>query len=372
MRVCALSLLLCCLACQGSPRRGVPEASVVASAAPHPARSAFPAAPASVAPPTLAIPTFADLAARANPAVVFIETEQAMFGRGRRIVSGGIGTGFLFDASGLVLTNHHVIASATRIEVVFGDEDRKRAVIVGTDPPTDIAVLRVEGRGFPSLPLGDSDAARVGDWVVAIGNPFSLSHTVSAGILSARGRTRSDVKGLDPTGYYDYLQTDASINPGNSGGPLIDLSGRVVGINTAIKPEANGIGFAIPINMVRELLPQLVESGSVRRSAMGVSVATLRDEDVKRLGVPKSAGALVTQVVRGGPGDQAGILVDDVITSFEGSPGLGPNRLRWLTSVAGVGKAVRVTVQRSGRRVPLTVTLGGLEAPQAAPPPVAP
>jgi len=322
---------------------------------------------ASVSPSLFGLPTFAELAARADPAVVFIETEQAMFGHGRRIVAGGVGTGFVFDPSGLILTNYHVVASATRIDAVFGEEDRKRASIVGSDPPTDIAVLRVEGNALPHLPLGDSDQVKVGDWVVAIGNPFGLSHTVSAGILSAKGRTRSDVKGLDPSGYYDYLQTDASINPGNSGGPLLDLGGRVIGINTAIKPEANSIGFAIPINMVRELIPQLSAHGRVRRSAIGVVVASVKEEDVARLGLGARTGAIVTRVVAGGAGDHAGLQVDDVILSFEDAVGAGPNRLRWLTSIAGVGKKVRVRVVRARRILDLTVTLGELPESQAEP-----
>jgi serine protease Do len=222
----------------------------------------------------------------------------------------------------------------------------------------------VDARELPYLPLGDSDSVRVGDWVVAIGNPFSLSHTVSAGILSARGRTRSDVKGLDPAGYYDYLQTDASINPGNSGGPLLDVTGRVIGINTAIKPDANSIGFAIPVNMVRELLPALIEHGKVRRSAMGVKVASLKPEDVTRLGLERRAGALVTLVAPGGPADRAGMAVEDVVLRFGDTEEPGPNRLRWLASIAGVGKPVQVRVLRRRRVVDLVVTLGDIsEAP---------
>jgi serine protease Do len=342
-------------------------------AAPHAAASA-PGSAVSLAPAPKAfgLPTFSELAAKADPAVVFIETEQAMFGHGRRIVAGGVGTGFVFDPSGLILTNHHVVASATRIDAVFGEEDRRRVTVVGSDAPTDIAVLRVEGNDLPHLELGDSSQSKVGDWVVAIGNPFGLSHTVSAGILSAKGRTRSDVKGLDPSGYYDYLQTDASINPGNSGGPLLDLAGRVIGINTAIKPEANSIGFAIPIDMVRELIPQLIQHGKVRRSAIGVVVASVKEEDVLRLGLGARKGAIVTRVVAGGAGDQAGLKVDDVISSFEDAVGVGPNRLRWLTSIAGVGKKVRVKVIRARHVIELTVTLGELpesppEASTAAP-----
>jgi serine protease Do len=359
----AFCLAWLAVACHGRSEPGRGGASTEPSASP--ARPVFPPVTASALPPAGAPPTFADLAARADPAVVFVETEQAMFGRGRRIVAGGVGTGFVIDSGGLILTNDHVVANATRIDVVFGEEDRKHATVIGSDAPSDIAVLRVDAKGLPSIPLGDSDAARVGDWVMAIGNPFSLAHTVSVGILSAKGRTKSDVRGLDPSGYYDYLQTDASINPGNSGGPLIDLAGRVIGINTAIKPEANSIGFAIPINMVRELLPMLIGDGKVRRSAMGIVVASVKEEDVGRLGLPGRVGALVTRVSPGGPGDRGGLEVDDVILSFQGNAGAGPNRLRWLTSIAGVGKKARLEVLRGKKRLELTVVLG--ELPDAPP-----
>lgn len=351
-----LSIALATASCHS--RQGVSEDARLEPSVAPPAPSIYAEGSASPPPPALAPSTFADLAARADPAVVFIETEQAMYGRGKRIVAGGVGTGFVFDPNGLILTNDHVVANATRIDVVFGEEERKRATVIGSDTPTDVAVLRIEGHNMKCLPLGDSDRIRVGDWVVAIGNPFSLSHTVSAGILSAKGRTKSDVKGLDPSGYYDYLQTDASINPGNSGGPLIDLTGRVIGINTAIKPEANSIGFAIPINMVRELLPALIEHGKVARSAIGISVASLKDEDVTRLGLTGKTGALVTHVKPGGPGAQAGIAVDDVVLAFESSAGAGPNRLRWLTSITGVGKKVRLKVQRGKKLLYPTVVLG--------------
>jgi serine protease Do len=367
----AISILLSTAACEGRAARRenvAPAPSTSASVAPSP----FPTGSDEPVHVTARPATFADLAARADPAVVFVETEQAMFGRGRRIVAGGVGTGFVFDPSGLVLTNYHVVANATRIEAVFGEENRKRATVVGVDPPTDIAVLRVEGKNLPHLPLGDSDAVRVGDWVVAIGNPFSLAHTVSAGILSAKGRSRNDVKGLDPAGYYDYLQTDASINPGNSGGPLIDLDGRVIGINTAIKPEANSIGFAIPVNMVRELLPALIEHGKVRRSAIGVVVASVREEDKGRLGLADRGGAIVTRVIPGGAADRAGVKVDDVIVEFENTKGAGPNRLRWLASIAGIGRKVRVRVIRDRRPSELSVTLTELPEPTEPPAPPTP
>ncbi len=356
-----LTVALVTAGCRAHPVRqeATPQSSAVASAV----ASVYAEGSAEAPPAALAPSTFADLAARADPAVVFIETEQAMYGRGKRIVAGGVGTGFVFDPSGLILTNDHVVANATRIDVVFGEEERKRATVIGSDTPTDVAVLRIEGHNMKCLPLGDSDRIRVGDWVVAIGNPFSLSHTVSAGILSAKGRTKSDVKGLDPTGFYDYLQTDASINPGNSGGPLLDLTGRVIGINTAIKPEANSIGFAIPINMIRELLPTLIEHGRVARSAMGIWVASVKDEDMSRLSLPSRAGALVTRVTPGGPGAQAGIAVDDVILAFESTAAAGPNRLRWLTSIAGIGKKVRLKIQRGQKVLYPTVVLAPVVDP---------
>jgi serine protease Do len=266
----------------------------------------------------------------------------------------------VFDESGLILTNNHVIEGATHVSVLFGERDRRRAEIVGADPQTDVAVLRVDGTNLTHLPLGDSASVRVGDWLVAIGNPFGLSHTVSAGILSAKGRTRADVKGLDPAGYYDFMQTDASINPGNSGGPLIDVLGRVVGINTAIKADANSIGFAIPINMVKELLPALLRDGRVRRSAVGIVVDAVEGDDVHRLRLDGQSGALVTSVVPGGPGDRAGLRADDVIVEFDGQTIDGREKLRWLASVAGVGRSVVVRVIRESRTLDLRLTLGEL------------
>jgi serine protease Do len=316
-----------------------------------------------VAPPGAQAPnTFADLAAKADAAVVFVKTLQERRGiTGRRQVVGeGVGSAFVYDPDGLILTNNHVIEGASEIYVVFGRKRQVKATIVGRDPRTDVAVIRVEEKNLPFLPLGDSEAMRVGDWVVAIGNPFGLSHTVSAGIISAKGRTIADVKGLDEAGYYDFLQTDASINPGNSGGPLLDMAGRVVGMNTAIRRSANNIGFAIPINMVKELLPRLLADGSIKRSAIGVVVGPLMPEDRERLKLNDASGVLVTVVVPGGPAEKAGLMVDDVILSFQGEALPSPDRLRWVASLAGVGKTVTLRVARGGRMFDLQVKLAAL------------
>jgi serine protease Do len=284
------------------------------------------------------------------------------------VIGEGLGSAFVFDPNGLILTNNHVIEGATEIRVTLGEKRELPATVVGRDPPTDIAVLRVEANGLPFVPLGDSESIRVGDWVVAIGNPFGLSHTVSAGIISAKGRTNQDVRGLDDSGYYDFLQTDASINPGNSGGPLLDTAGRAVGINTAIRAQANNIGFAVPINMVKELLPRLIKDGKIRRSAIGVIVEAVQADDVGRLGLPAEAGARVRAVVPGGPADRAGLAPDDVIVGFAGDPVPTPARLRWGASLAGVGQEVTLRVIRSGRTFDLKLTLQ--ELPEAGGPPL--
>lgn len=345
------------------PPSAVPvTATALPTVAPLPALAPLPGARAPA--------SFADLAAKADPAVVFVKTLQERRGLSghRRVVGEGVGTAFVYDPNGLIITNNHVIDEATEIHVIFGRKREVNATVVGRDPRTDIAVLRVEEKNLPFLPLGDSDAVRVGDWVVAIGNPFALAHTVSAGILSAKGRTLADVKGLDESGYYDFLQTDASINPGNSGGPLLDMAGNVVGINTAIRAQANSIGFAIPINMVKELLPRVLKDGHIKRSAIGVHVSSVLPDDMDRLKLADENGALVRVVVPGGPADRAGLQVDDVIEAFEGEALTGPERLRWVASLAGVGKPVTLRVSRGGRVFDLKVTLDELPDEPAAPP----
>ena len=321
-------------------------------------------------PPVAIAPTgvpasFADLAAKCDPAVVFVKALQ----EGRRQVNEAVGTAFVFDPSGLILTNNHVIEQASEIRVIFGQQKREMpATVVGRDRPTDIAVLRVDAKDLAFVPLGDSGAVRVGDWAVAIGNPFGLSHTVSVGIISAKGRTNQDVRGLDDSGYYDFLQTDASINPGNSGGPLLDVAGRAIGINTAIRPQANSIGFAVPIDMVKELLPRLLKDGRIRRSAIGVVVSSLQAADVTRLHLPSENGALIRMVAPGGPADRGGLQPDDVIVGIGTDAILSPERLRWVASLAGIGTKIPVRVVREGRTFEVTLELVALpQDPNEAP-----
>ncbi len=382
--------LTLCLALAGCPGDGSREGSASGpastSSAREPAASAAP--PHAPAAPTVAtsgseapapllsgIASFAPIARHADPSVVTIltagtEVEPSPFFSHRAVQreTQGLGTGFIVDKSGVILTNNHVIKDADVITVRLSNEHEYPAKIVGRDRATDVAVVKIDEKNLVPLSLGDSDTIDVGDWVVAIGNPFGLSHTVSAGIISAKGRNRKDVP-LDPTGYYNFLQTDASINPGNSGGPLLNLKGEVVGINTAIRGGgAQGIGFAIPINMVKQLLPMLLRDGHITRSALGVrilDVARLSATDRAALKLPDDAkGALVEYASPNGPAAKAGIKPGDVIETFEGAPVEGSS-LQWKASTAGVGRPVTLVVERDGKPVEVRVTLGLLE--EAAP-----
>ncbi len=277
------------------------------------------------------------------------------------MITQGLGSGFIYDPSGLILTNNHVVQDAVAILVKFWDGSKARARVVGRDKQTDIAVLRVQvAQTLHALPLGDSEGIAVGDWVVAIGNPFGLSHTVSAGILSGKGRTRDDVRGLDPTGYFNFLQTDAAINHGNSGGPLLNLRGKVVGINTAIRANANSIGFAIPINMVKQLLPILVTHGKIERSAMGLMVRDPDDSELEQRAPVSKHGALIVRVSPGSGADRAGLRPNDVVVGFNGHRINNPDELRWWASIAGVGKTVDVKLSRGRRVFSVKMKLGKL------------
>ncbi len=317
-----------------------------------------------------ALPSLAPLVAKAGPSVVTVKSlirKQNAFGRPIS-EDHGVGTGFVYDAKGYLLTNNHVIDEASEIQVKFADGREVSATVVGKDKPTDVAVIKVELENLATLPLGDSRAVEAGDWVIAIGNPFGLEHTVSAGIVSAKGRTRQDVTGLDPTGYFNFIQTDASINPGNSGGPLLNMAGQVIGINSAVRANANNIGFAIPMEMVVQLLPMLLKDGKITRSAMGIVVDEVSAADAQRInkeatGLAGSAmrrGAKVLKVLPGAAGETAGLAPGDVILMFDGKPVKDPDELRWLASIGGVNKTVTIRVSRGERTFDMRVTLGEL------------
>jgi serine protease Do len=308
------------------------------------------------------LPSLAPLVSKAGPSVVTIKAfgrRQNAFGRGT-LEERGVGSGFVYDTKGLILTNNHVIEEADHLIVKLDDGREVDATVVGADKPTDVAVIKIEAERLDALAIGDSRAVEVGDWVVAIGNPFGLEHTVSAGIVSAKGRSRDDVKGLDPAGYFNFIQTDASINPGNSGGPLLNMAGQVVGINAAVRANANNIGFAIPMEMVVQLLPMLLRDGRVTRSAIGILVDEVTAAEAEKLGQPGKRGAKVLKVLAGGAADQAGLAPGDVILGFDGKAVKDPNELRWLASIAGVRRTVNLRVARGERTFDMRVTLGEL------------
>jgi serine protease Do len=262
----------------------------------------------------------------------------------------GAGSGFVISPDGYILTNNHVVAGSDSIKVVLGVKQKKEydAVLVGTDPDTDVALIKIEEGGLPSLPLGDSDSLRVGDWVAAIGSPFNFPHTFTVGVVSAKGRR------LGLGNYDDFIQTDASINSGNSGGPLINMQGHVVGINTMIISPSGGnvgIGFSIPINLVKMILPQLKESGKITRSWLGVRIEQVTPEMAEAAGLPRPYGAHVTLVVIGSPAEKAGIGVGDIIVEFDGRRIEDSRELPALVSSYGVGKTAKVSWLHNGDAV---------------------
>jgi serine protease Do len=268
----------------------------------------------------------------------------------------GVGSGFIISPEGYILTNNHVIDDAEQIKVKLANGKEYDGKVVGRDPKTDLALVKIEGvKDLHPLPLGNSDGTKVGSWVVAIGSPFGLEETVTQGIVSAKGR----VIGSGP--YDDFIQTDASINPGNSGGPLINMEGEVIGINTAINPSGQGIGFAIPINMAKSIIPQLEQKGSVTRGWLGVSIQQMTPELGKSFGLKDQKGVLVSDVMKNGPAEKAGIERGDVITQFDGKTVSDLRDLSQIVAATPVGKLVTVKLMRDGKAMERDVKVGQME-----------
>ncbi|MBW1722808.1 MAG: DegQ family serine endoprotease [Deltaproteobacteria bacterium] len=323
--------------------------------------------------------SFSKLVKQASPSVVFISTVKTIkrqpfplpFGPNdpfrdffdrffgdrlpREFKQQALGTGFIIDRDGFILTNNHVVEQTDEIKVKLDNGSEYKARIVGRDPKTDLALIKIKTRDpLTPLPLGDSDKVEVGDWVVAIGNPFGLGHTVTAGIVSAKYRH------LGAGAYDNFIQTDASINPGNSGGPLLNTAGEVIGINTAIFSQSGGsigIGFAIPVNMAKDLLPQL-KRGKVIRGWLGVMIQPVTPELKEKLGLREAKGALVADVTPGGPADRAGMKRGDVIVSFNGRDIRESKDLPFLVASTPVNRIVTVEVVRKGEIKRLRVRIG--------------
>jgi serine protease Do/serine protease DegQ len=344
-------------------------------------------------------PSLAPMLKRVSPAVVNVATRGTVTERGGRnplledpffrrffdIPDQGprqrqfqsAGSGVVIDSKqGLIVTNAHVVENASEITVTTQDGRDYKAEVVGSDPASDVAVMRVKNAKLVEIPVADSSRTEVGDFVVAIGNPFGLQHTVTYGIVSGLGRS-----GLNPDGYEDFIQTDASINPGNSGGALVNLRGELIGVNSAILSRSGGnigIGFAIPANMVKSVAEQLVKYGEVKRGILGVNIVTLTPDTADNLGVKDAQGALVSQVVDGSAADRAGVKAGDIITAVNGTPVRSSSELRNRIGLLRVGETVRLNVLRDGKPREITAQLqardsadndtagAGGEAPAAA------
>lgn len=335
---------------------------------------------------TAIMPTmsYADVVSKAAPAVVTIHSQmrvrqpqQFPFGNdpffqeffGDRVPPPaperrreGLGSGVIVSQDGYVLTNHHVIDGADRIKVDLNDNRTLEAKVIGTDPPSDLAVLKVEASGLPVLGLGDSDRTRVGDVVLAIGNPLGVGQTVTMGIISAKGRQT----GLSNGAFEDFLQTDAPINQGNSGGALVSTNNELIGINSQILSPSGGsigLGFAVPSNMARTVMEQLINAGRVRRGQLGITVLKIPSEEASKLGVTEGAGVVVYQVQPGSAADRAGLHRGDIITALNGTAVNDPNAFRNIIAGSAPGTEVTLTVKRDGREQQVRATLGEF-APQ--------
>jgi serine protease Do len=327
-------------------------------------------------------PSFADIVEKANPAVVsIISTEMVEPGQGgqnhgpfefffgpngperrkgggsepRREDSGG--SGFIISEDGYILTNNHVIEGADKIRVILEDDDNEyKADVVGTDPSTDLALIKITSeKKLPTVPLGDSDGLRVGEWVIAVGNPYYYEHTVTVGVVSAKGRKLNEIS-KDPS-LDEFIQTDAAINFGNSGGPLLNVSGEVIGVNSAISSVGQGIGFAVPINLAKAILPQLKATGHVQRGYLGIRLRNVTTDLKDAFALKDTKGALVEDVEKGLPGDRAGLKPGDVIVAVDGKNIATMDELVKIISAREPGSRVKLSVMRDGRPTVLTARL---------------
>lgn len=293
------------------------------------------------------------------PSVVNIQTEATMrrrqadpffdpfgfFGGGNRTYT-SLGSGFIWSSDGIIVTNNHVVEGASRISVIFSDGTQVNAKLIGVDPDSDLAVLRVDSKNLSAAPVGTSSDLMIGETVVAVGNPFGLSGTVTTGVVSALGRSVPSKE--EGRTFTDFIQTDASINPGNSGGPLLNIEGRVVGINTAILGNAQGIGFAIPVDRAKKVIQDLLRYGQVHSAWIGAVTATITPEEAKRLGIRATRGAIIARIFAGSPAATAGLRTGDVITAVEGKAVDSREAFATFTATVPSGQPVQVTVMREG------------------------
>ena len=382
----SVTILSCLLwACNRQDGRNVRLTSTSDPVANNPAGTGPPASTSPSAGPAI---SYADVVSKAAPAVVTIHSQmrvrqpqQYPFGNdpffreffGDRIPQQaperrreGLGSGVIVGQDGYVLTNHHVIDGADRIKVALNDNRTLEAKVVGSDPPSDLAVLKIEASGLPVLALGDSDRTRVGDVVLAIGNPLGVGQTVTMGIISAKSRQT----GLSNGSFEDFLQTDAPINQGNSGGALVSTNNELVGINSQILSPSGGsigLGFAIPSNMARSVMEQLINTGKVRRGQLGITVLKIPSEEASKLGVDQGPGVVVYQVQPGSAADRAGLRRGDIITALNGTAVNDPNSFRNIIAGTAPGSEVTLTVKRDGREQQVRATLDEF-TPQAEQP----
>ena len=352
-------------------------------------------APAGVVPPGVASVSYAPVVQKVMPAVVTLRVEKRasmvptagqqmpddlfrrFFGeqmpqmpRGQRMpnrIERGLGSGVILSSDGYIVTNNHVVDGVDSVKVELPDHRSFDAKVVGTDPATDLAVVKIDATDLPTLVVGDSDAVKVGDVVLAVGNPMGIGETVTSGIISAKGR---QTPSGDVNDYQDFLQTDAAINHGNSGGALVNAAGELVGINSQILSPSDGnigLGFAIPSNMAKHVMDELIENGTVRRAKLGVTIQPITPDMAQAMNLPNTNGALVSSVDEGSPAAKAGMKQGDVITQFNGHAVRDNNQLRNSVANTAPGSTVPLQVLRDGRTETLTATLGELDSKRAEP-----